>query len=147
MANVHTLVDELKIDQIDPDVQTAGAISSAWLDMQDYQKILAVCNIGTLGASATYDAKFEQATSAGGAGVKDMTRDNDGTTTVAIAQQTQAGTDASDSHVQLDTGHADLDEPNGFRWVRLTATVGTATSDTGATVLRYRGRNFPQVQT
>lgn len=112
---------------IDPDVYTAAAYSTGWIDLTQYQEIMAIVMAGTLGASATLDAKLEQASDSSGTGVKDIT-------SAAITQLTQAGTD-SDKQAVIQLWSEDLDADNDFTHARLTMTVGTATSDAGAVVL------------
>jgi hypothetical protein len=58
---------------IDPDANSAATTTTGWIDMRDWGSLLAVIMAGVLGSSATLDAKFEQATSSGGAGAKDVT--------------------------------------------------------------------------
>lgn len=120
---------------IDPDAYGAAAYSTAWIDMAKFEKLLAVVMAGTLGSSATLDAKMEQATDAGGTGVKDVTGK-------AIAQLTQAGTD-SDKQALINLRADEMDVNGGFRFARLTMTVGTATSDAGAVVLGFDARYQP----
>jgi hypothetical protein len=115
------------VANIDPDVYTAGAYNSGWVDMAKFGAIMAIVQAGTLGASATLDAKLEQATSAAGAGAKDITGK-------AITQLTQAGTD-SDKQAIINLFADELDINNAFTHARLTITVGTATSDAGGIVL------------
>ena len=114
---------------IDPDANSAATTTTGWIDMRDWGSLLAVIMAGDLGSSATLDAKFEQATSSGGAGAKDVTGK-------AITQLTQAGTD-SNKQALINLRAADLDVDNGFRYARLSHTVGTATSDSGAVVLGF----------
>lgn len=122
------------VGAIDPDVYTAAAYSTGWVSMVAWQKLMAIVMAGTLGSSATLDAKFEQATDSGGTGVKDITGK-------AITQLTQAGTD-SDKQAIINLRADELDIANGFTHARLTMTVGTATSDAGALLMgliaRYR---------
>lgn len=117
---------------IDPDAYAAASHSSGWVDMATYEAILAIVFAGTLGASATLDAKLEQATSAAGAGAKDIAGK-------AITQLTQAGTD-SDKQALIECRSEDLDVDNGFTHVRLTITVATATSDAGGLILGFAPR-------
>lgn len=113
---------------IDPDVLTAAAHSSGWIDMTRWQEIMAIVQVGTLGTNATVDAKIEQATDGSGTGVKDVTG-------AAITQLTQAGTDESDKQAIINLFAEDLDADNDFTHARLTITVGTASSDGGGIVL------------
>ncbi len=115
------------VGNIDPDAYGAGSYTTGWIDMSKFLAIMAVVQAGTLGASATLDAKIQQATSAAGAGAKDVTGK-------AITQLTQAGTD-SDKQAVINLFANELDINNGFTHVQLSITVGTATSDAGAIVL------------
>lgn len=117
------------VANIDPDVYTAATYTSGWVNMRDFGAILAIVQAGTLGASATLDAKLEQASDSGGTGAKDVTGK-------AITQLTQAGTD-SDKQALINCRAEELDVDGGFSYVRLSMTVATATSDAGATVLGF----------
>lgn len=119
---------------IDPDAYAAGAVSSGWIDMGKYNAIQAIVCAGTLGTSATLDAKLEQATDGSGTGVKDITGK-------AITQLVKASND--DDQAILELRDDELDVANGFTHARLTMTVGTATSDAGAVVLGHYARHTP----
>lgn len=120
---------------IDPDAYAANTYTTGWIDMSLWESVQAIVFAGTLGSSATLDAKLEQATSSGGAGAKDVTGK-------AITQLTQAGTD-SDKQAVINCQSEDLDVEGGFRYVRLSLTVGTATSDAGGVVLGADPRYAP----
>lgn len=121
---------------IDPDATVASTVASSWVSMSDYANIMAVVMAGTLGASATIDAKLEQATDAAGTGAKDITGK-------AITQLTQAGTDDSGKQVTLNCRADELDVENSFTHVRLSITVAVATSDIGGIVLGLDARYQP----
>lgn len=121
---------------IDPDVTTAGTVTSGWVSMADFGVVMAIVMAGTLGTNATIDAKIEQATSAAGAGAKDITGK-------AITQITEAGTDQSDTQAIIEVAGEDLDVDGGFAFVRLSITVGTATSDVGGLVMGMDARYKP----
>lgn len=104
---------------IDPVSQAAGTISTAWIDQATYLAMLAVIQTGVLGASATVDAKLQQATDNAGTGAKDITGK-------AITQIVKATGD--NKQVMINMKEADLDTEGGFRYVRLSITVGTAAS-------------------
>mgnify|MGYP005992355113 CR=1 FL=1 len=137
MSNLNASAEVAVLGSIDPDAYTAATYTSGWVDLQDWYKALAIIQAGTLGTSATIDAKIEQATDGSGTGAKDVS----GT---SITQLTQAGTD-SDKQVLINIGTEDLDYNNSFRFVRISLTVGTATSDAGALLLglspRYGAAN------
>ena len=123
------------VGRIDPDVQTAGTYTTGWVSMVNFQQVMAVVMAGTLGASATLDAKLEQASDSSGTGAKDITG-------AAITQLTQAGTD-SDKDAIIAIHSEDLDATNGFTHVRLSMTVAVATSDAGAILLGMSERYGP----
>jgi len=112
---------------IDPDVLTAAAHTSDYVDMSKVGNIMAIAMAGTLGSSATFDAKLVQATDASGTDVKDISGK-------AITQLTQAGTD-SDKQAIINCRPDDLDTANGFNHVALVITVGTASSDGAGLIL------------
>lgn len=118
---------------IDPDVTAAGTVTTGWIDMGAWIKVMAVIMAGTLGSSATLDAKIEQATDSAGTGAKDVTGKS-------ITQLTQAGTDQSDKQAVINLYPEDLDIANDFTHVRLSLTVGTASSDAGALILGLGAR-------
>lgn len=120
---------------IDPDVHTAAAYTSDYMDMGNVGVAMAIIMAGTLGSSATLDAKLVQATDSGGTGVKDIT-------SAAITQLTQAGTD-SDKQATISCRAEDLDMDNGFTHVAIVMTIGTATSDAGAILLGLGARSLP----
>jgi hypothetical protein len=112
---------------IDPDANAAATYTTGWVAMKNFLSLMAIIFAGTLGSSATLDAKFEQASDGSGTGVKDITGK-------AITQLTQAGTD-SDKQAVINLKGEDLDVANNFSHVRLSMTVGTATSDSGGVLL------------
>lgn len=128
---INTLASERAtiLGRISPISQGAGAVSTGWIDISRFDQLLGIVQVGVLGAAATVDAKFEQATSSGGAGVKDVTGK-------AITQLTKAGTDDS-KEVEVNLRASEVDIKNNFRWVRLTVTVATAASLLSAVVLGF----------
>ncbi|WP_300535738.1 hypothetical protein [uncultured Mameliella sp.] len=120
---------------IDPDANSAATYTTDWIDMSTFQMVMGIVMAGTLGASATLDAKFEQATDSGGSGVKDISGTD-------ITQLTKAGSD-DDKQVVINLHADDLDLANDFTHARLSMTVGTATSDAGAVVLGMSPRYAP----
>lgn len=126
------------VGTIDPDAYVASTITSDWVDMGKFDRLMAVIYLGTLGASATIDAKLEQATDGSGTSAKDITGK-------AITQLTQAGTDASDNQAIIDVKADELDKTTNpdFDFVRLSITVAVATSDVGGAVYGGNARNKP----
>lgn len=121
---------------IDPDVTAAGTVTSGWVSMATFGALQALILAGTLGTNATVDAKLEQASDSDGTGVKDITGK-------VITQLTQAGTDESDQQVVINVRAEELDVENGFTHVRLSITVGTATSDIGGLLMGFYPRYGP----
>lgn len=117
---------------IDPDATGAGTVTSGWVSMADFEKLMAVVFAGTLGASATLDAKLEQATDSSGTGAKDITGKS-------ITQLTKAGSD-DDKQAVINVSAEELDVSNDFDHVRLSMTVGAAASDVGGVVLGLNPR-------
>jgi len=121
---------------IDPDVTVASTVATGWIAAEEYANFMSVVMGGTLGASATLDAKLEQATSSGGAGAKDITGK-------LITQLTQAGTD-SDKQAIINLRPDELDTANDFTHFRLSVTVAVATSDVAAIVFGFDARYEPE---
>ena len=58
----------------DPYADADGAQNSDWVDMADFESLMAMLLIGTFpDTGSTMDFKLQQATTSGGAGVKDIT--------------------------------------------------------------------------
>ena len=120
---------------IDPDALTATAHTSDWVSMAVFQSVMAIVSVGTLGTSATVDAKLEQATDSSGTGAKDITGKS-------ITQLTDAGSD-DDKQAIINCRGSELDVENGFDHVRLSITVAVATSDGAGLVLGFDPRHGP----
>jgi hypothetical protein len=113
---------------------TASTVTTGWISATNFNKFLAIISTGVLGASATVDAKLQQATDSSGTGVKDITNK-------AITQIVKASGDNKEATIDLDA--QELDVTNGFAWIRLSVTVGTATSAVAANLLGFISRNYP----
>jgi hypothetical protein len=119
---------------ISPSSQTAGALTSSWVSAANFNKLLAIIATGVLGASATVDAKFQQATDGTGTGAKDVSG-------AALTQIVKASGDNVQAEINLDPQQ--LDVANGFAYVQLSVTVGTAASLTAALLLGFTPRFAP----
>ena len=117
---------------IDPDVLTATTHDSDWVDMGDFEQVQALILAGTLGSSATFDAKLRQATDGSGTGAKDISAK-------AITQLTDAGSD-SDKQAVINCRGEELDVPNLFTHVSLRITVAVASSDGAGVILGHGAR-------
>jgi hypothetical protein len=102
---------------LDPVSQAAATVTTGWVDLGKFHSIMALLQTGVMGASATIDAKLQQATSSGGAGAKDVTGKS-------ITQLVKASND--NNQVAINCRGQELDVANGFEYVRLSVTVGTA---------------------
>lgn len=110
----------------DPISQAAATVTTGWVSMADMDRLLAILQTGVLGASATVDAKLQQAKDSGGTGVKDITNK-------AITQIVKASGDNKQALINLN--QSDLDVTGGFYYVRLSITVGVAASQIAASLL------------
>lgn len=122
---------------IDPDAYAASTLTSGWVSLVNFDSLQAIVMVGTLGVSATVNAKLEQAQDSSGTGAKDITGK-------AITQLTQAGTD-DDKQAIINCHGGELDVEGGFTHARLSVTIGTAASDMGAVVLGHAARYEPEV--
>jgi hypothetical protein len=75
------------IGAVNPQSATTVQVTG-WLSAKNFLNFLAIINVGALGASATVDAKVQQATDGSGTGAKDITGK-------AITQLTKASTNTS----------------------------------------------------
>lgn len=129
MGNANLLASDRAaiVGVIDPDATTASTVTSGWIAAADFHSFMAIVMAGTLGASATLDAKLEQATDSSGTGAKDISGK-------AITQLTKAGSD-DDKQAIINLLPEEMDVNNNFTHFRLSVTVATATSDAGGLVL------------
>ena len=119
---------------IDPVSQAAATVTSAWMLMAEYDAIMAILETGALGTAATVDAKLRQATAVAGTGAKDITGK-------AITQLVKASND--NEQVIINCRVDELDVNNGFCYVQLSITVGTAASLIAAQVYGFYPRYQP----
>ena len=104
---------------IDPISQGAGTVTSGWVALANFHALLATVETGVMGASGTLDAKIQQAQDNVGTGAKDVP-------TKAIVQILKAAGDNKQAFINMKP--EDLDNINGFGFVRLSITVGVAAS-------------------
>lgn len=104
---------------LDPVSQTAATVTTGWVSVANFHQLMAIIATGVLGASATVDAKIQQATDGSGTGAKDITGK-------AITQIVKASGDNKQATISFRA--SDLDVANSFNYVRVSVTVGTATS-------------------
>jgi hypothetical protein len=119
---------------IDPVSQAAGTVTTGWLSAAQHERFLAVIQTGVLGASATVDAKLQQALDSAGTSAKDIP-------SKSLVQILKAAGDSKQAEINLRQDELDL--LNGFAYFRLSLTVGTASSLVSALVLAGVARNYP----
>ena len=119
--------DTAVLDAIDSQTLAPGSVSTGWFSLANTCKIAGIIVVGTMAATSTLDAKFEQATDSSGTGAKDITGSD-------ITQLTAAGSD-SDKQVIVSVVANSADFDNDFSYVRLTLTGATANVDLSAVLL------------
>jgi hypothetical protein len=117
---------------IDPISQGAGTAVSGWVAIADFYHIMAVIDLGVMTATSTVDAKFQQATTSGGAGAKDISPAK------SITQLLAAG--GNNRQVLLSIRGQELDVANSFNYVQLSVTVAAAASVISAVLLGVNPR-------
>lgn len=119
---------------IDPVSQAAGTVTTGWVSAANFHRLSAEVRTGVMGASATVDAKLQQATDNAGTGVKDVTGK-------ALTQILKASGDNKQAYIDMLAD--DLDTTNNFAFVRLSVTVGTAASLISGKLVGYAARFAP----
>lgn len=104
---------------INPASQGVGTANSGWIPVALFHQIAALLAIGVFGASATVDAKFQQATNGSGAGAKDITGKS-------LTQLLAGG--GNNRQAVIEVRPEDLDTNNGYTHVQFSVTVGAAST-------------------
>lgn len=110
----------------DPASVAASTVTTGWVDQSVFFYVMALIQTGVLGAGATVDAKLQQATDNAGTGAKDVAGK-------AITQIVKATGDNKQAMISMK--EADLDTEGGFRFIRLSITVGVAASQLSAALI------------
>lgn len=122
------------VGKIDPDAYANSTYYTDYIPLKDFGRFMAIVQAGTLGSSATIDAKLISYTDGAGGGAADIPG-------AAITQLTQAGTDSDkEAVINLDVGSLAGTAATHFR---LQLVVGTAASDASAIVLGFDPRSAP----
>lgn len=132
-ANLRPSARAAVVGAIYPDAKSANTYTSEWVSMQKFNTAMAIIMAGDFGILATVAAKLEQASDSSGTGAKDITGKSI-TTLLATASPT---VDADDKTAIINVKANDLDLANGFSHVRLSLTVGVATTDVGGLMLGF----------
>lgn len=112
-----------------------ATISSAWLNMENFHRAVAVISVGDMAAGATLDCALRQASDGTGTGNKAIT----GKTTT---QLTQAGGDGNDL-LFIELRSEELDGNNNFEYIRLDVTVAANSVELAYVVLGAYPRYKP----
>jgi len=131
-ANARISEQQAVLATIDPVLQGAGTVTTGWVSMGKFARLMALIGVGAMTATSTVDAKLQQATDNAGTGVKDIANK-------AITQLLAAG--GNNRQVEIDLREDELDVTNSFAFVRLSITVAVATSQLNAVVLGAVPRN------
>jgi hypothetical protein len=109
---------------LDPVTMANVEKTTDWVDVGSFESVMFILLTGDM-ASETIDFKLEQATSSGGAGKKDL----------VVATQLAASAAANDgAQVILETRAEELDQANGYRFVRASGVTGGATGGPAAII-------------
>lgn len=119
---------------VDPVSLSAAALSTAYVPVAEFARILAVVHTGLIAATGVLNAKLEQATSAAGAGVKDIT----GKAITALADT------ADGKLILINCRMEELDVNGGFAYVRLTITASVAASLVAGQLWGFDARYQPK---
>ena len=119
---------------IDPISQGIGTAVSGWISAANFERFQAMIDVGVFGAAATVDAKLQQATSAAGAGAKDITGK-------AITQLLAAG--GNNRQALINLRGPEMDMANGFNYFQLSVTVAAAATLIAANVIGGVAKNMP----
>ncbi len=125
MSNTLPSEDVAVLATIDPDAYAHGAQNSDYCDLGDFDQLMAVLMWGDSDTSTTIDFKLQQATTAGGAGVKDIVGK-------ALTQIAAASPEVGDRQALINLRADELDIDNGFRYVRAVATTADTSSPASA---------------
>lgn len=129
-GNLTTTARAALVAAIGPQQAAVGTVTSPWIDMRDWGSLQALVAVGVFGAGATVDAKIEQATDSNGANAKAVPG-------LAITQLLAAG--GNNRQAVINVRGPQLDK-TGFRFVRLSVTIGGASTFVAGSVLGFDPR-------
>lgn len=117
---------------INPDPGAPATFTSGWISVAEYYWLMAMIFVGAMTATATLNAKLEQATDDAGSDAKDVTGS-------AITALTAAGVDDNKA-VLINFEMNKIDRDNDFTHVRLSITTGVAAAVLSGCVLGFDPR-------
>lgn len=106
------------VAKLDPKAQTAATVTSDSIDMAKIKKVIFVLQTGALGTDATVDMVIKGDTASGGSYATTITGK-------AITQLVKASNDNNISIIEVSAAAV---AAQGYRYIRASVTVGTATS-------------------
>ena len=112
------------VSTIDPEAQTASAVNGDVIDMQDFDRVLFVVQVGTIASNGTVDFVVKSDSASGGSYA---------TTEASMTQLTEAGGDG-DQTVLVEVRGYDV-AANGNRYIRPTLTTAVAAADVAVVAL------------
>ena len=124
------------VGTVDPDAYATGTQLTDAIDMSVHRQVMFIVEAGTLGSSATIDFYVMECATSGGTYTR-LSGKN-------ITQLTQAGTD-SDKQAIVNVRAEELTA--GYRYLKGSLRVGTATSDAGVMALASKTRFSDAVTT
>lgn len=123
---------------IDPDAYAAGTYTSDWVDVGEFERLMAIIAWGEMAANATLNAKLEQATDDQGSDAKDVSGK-----ALTEVDESAVSPAPNDQQAVINMEGDEIDVDNGFTHVRLSVTTATAAVDFGAMVLGFDARYAP----
>ncbi|WP_130470640.1 hypothetical protein [Candidatus Magnetaquicoccus inordinatus] len=145
LAGVHGMQTEglAVVGKIDPASLSPGSTNTGYTDAKGFTRFVAALSVGAITATGTLDAKIQQATDANGSGAKDVT---------GLAMRQILAGNGSNQQVIFKASARNLDLKNGFTFLTLSVTAGTAASVVSAVVVGIEPsyeptrRNVPTVR-
>ena len=124
---------------IDPDAYAANTYTTAPIDMSKYDRIMAICQAGDLGSSATLIAKLQHGAASNLSDAEDVT----GKTAATLTQSPDDSNKQVVINMRADemVGATKSFKNGTSRYARLALVLGTATSDMSGIVLGFHARN------
>jgi len=106
------------VAKLDPKSQSAATVTSDYVDMAKIKKVIFILQTGVMGTSATVDMAIKGDTASGGSY----------TTTITDKSITQLVKASNDNNIAVVEVSAAEVAAQGYRYIRASVTVGTATS-------------------
>lgn len=142
MSEFTTFLERNIVLDMLPPISASSAANGSWVSVAGYQEIVVLVLVGATAATATFDLDVNQATSAAGAGAKNLT--DSAAADMDITQLTDADDDV---YIGIIIRPEFLDVGGGFGFIRVTATPATAAVLYGVLVMGVLAYSKPVVTT